>query len=40
MGVFEREVKGLPSREVRYMMSDLPCEDVQRYLRVKDDDEE
>ena len=33
MGVFEREVKGKTSREVRYMMSDLPCEDVQRLGR-------
>jgi len=30
MGVFFRTVKGKTSKEVRYMMSDLPCEEVQR----------
>ena len=30
MGVFFRTVKGKTSKEIRYMMSDLPCEDVQR----------
>jgi predicted transposase YbfD/YdcC len=30
MGVFYRKVKGKTSREVRYMMSDLPCDQVQR----------
>ena len=30
MGIFEREVKGKKSREVRYMISDLPCDEVER----------
>ena len=30
MGVFFRTVKGKTSKEVRYMMSDLPCGEVQR----------
>jgi len=33
MGVFYRTVKGKTSREVRYMMSDLPCTEVQRLGR-------
>jgi len=33
MGVFYRTVKGETSRTVRYMMSDLPCEEVQRLGR-------
>jgi predicted transposase YbfD/YdcC len=30
MGVFYRKVKGKTSREVRYMISDLPCSEVER----------
>jgi predicted transposase YbfD/YdcC len=33
MGVLSREVKGKTSREVRYLISDLPCEEVQRLGR-------
>jgi len=33
MGVFYRTVKGATSRTIRYMMSDLPCEEVQRLGR-------
>ena len=33
MGVFDREGKGKMSREVRYLISDLPCEEVQRLGR-------
>ena len=33
MGVFDREVKGKTSREVRYLMSDLGSEEVQRLGR-------
>jgi hypothetical protein len=30
MGVFYRTVKGETSRQVRYMISDLPCSEVER----------
>ena len=30
LGIFEREVKGKKSREVRYMISDLSCDEVER----------
>jgi predicted transposase YbfD/YdcC len=33
MGLFFRTVKGKTSKEIRYMMSDLPCEEVQRLGR-------
>jgi predicted transposase YbfD/YdcC len=33
MGIFYREVKGEVSRHVRYMMSDVPCEEVERLGR-------
>ena len=33
MGVFHRQVKGEVSRHIRYMMSDFPCEDVERLGR-------
>ena len=33
MGIFYRTLKGKTSKEVRYMMSDLPCEEVQRLGR-------
>jgi predicted transposase YbfD/YdcC len=33
MGVFHREVKGKKSVQVRYMISDLPCREVQRLGR-------
>ena len=33
MGMFHREVKGKTSKEVRYMMSDVPCKEIQRLGR-------
>ena len=33
MGVFYRTVKGETSRQIRYMISDLPCEEVERLGR-------
>jgi len=33
MGVFYRNVKGKESREVRYMISDLSCDQVERLGR-------
>jgi predicted transposase YbfD/YdcC len=33
MGIFYRNVKGKESREIRYMISDLPCDQIQRMGR-------
>jgi len=30
IGIFYREIKGKTSKEIRYMISDLPCNEVQR----------
>ncbi|MCL2306544.1 MAG: hypothetical protein FWC43_14495, partial [Planctomycetaceae bacterium] len=32
-GIFYRNVQGKESREIRYMISDLPCDQIQRIGR-------